>query len=369
MYRAFKYRLYPTPNQVRELEIALNTHRHIYNAALLNRQMAYQIEHRSLSYEAQSRWFKGRREENPWFAKTNFSSVQATLRRLDRAFEAFFRRVKVGQKPGYPRFKGRDYFNSVVFPSYRDGVRLTDSRLYVQHIGKIKVKLHRPIEGAIKTVTVLREADKWYAVFACDLGDVAVPQKAGPEIGIDVGLEHFLTDSDGVHEPNPRYLKEALPELRRAGRSVSRKKKGGHNRRKAVKQLQAVYAKVRHCREDHRHKTALSLVRRAGLIAVERLNIKGMMGNRRLARAIADVAWAAFLATLQHKAERAGVVVVEVDPRGTSQTCSRCGTEVRKELSVRWHDCVCGLSIHRDHNAALNILAKARQVRTVACGA
>lgn len=369
MYRAFKYRLYPTPNQVRELEIALNTHRHVYNAALLNRKMAWEIERRSLSYEDQSRWYTGRRKENPWCAKTNFSSAQATLRRLDHAFQMFFRRVKTGQKPGYPRFKGRDRFNSIIFPAYRDGIRLTDGRLYVQHVGKIKIKMHRPIEGTIKTVTVLREADKWFVSFLCDFGNVSVPRKTGPEIGIDVGLEHFLTDSDGCHEVNPQYLKEALPELRRKDRAVSRKKKGGHNRRKAVKQIRAVYAKVRHCREDHRHKTALSLVRRAGFIAVEHLNITGMMGNRRLARAIADVAWAAFLTTLRHKAERAGVAVVEVDPGGTSQTCSRCGTEVRKDLSVRWHNCVCGLSIHRDHNAALNILARARQVRTVACGA
>jgi putative transposase len=281
------------------------------------------------------------------------------MRRLQRSFENFFRRVKNGDKPGYPRFKGRDRFDSFTFPAYGDGIRLLDNdRLRVQHVGLIRVKLHRPVEGKIKTVTLKREAGKWYAVFSCELPDVPVADHGKPAVGVDVGLESFLTTSDGEHVPNPRYLKEALPNLRRVSRAVSRKKKGGSNRRKAVRRLQKVHARVGNLRREHHHQVALKLVLAYGLIAVESLNIKGMVRNGRLARAISDVAWGGFLNVLQGKAEKAGVRFVAVDPRGTSQECV-CGQEVRKELSDRWHCCPrCGLSLHRDVVSAKVILAR-----------
>jgi putative transposase len=364
--RAFKYRLWTNATQGRELAAALETHRRLYNACLEQRKTAWEAECRSVRYADQSAWFKAQRAVNPYFARLNFSSAQATMRRLDKAFSNFFRRVKEGAaKVGYPRFKGRDRFDSIEFPSYRDGCKLTGDRLYIQHVGTARVKLHRPVEGTIKTVTLKREAGKWYAVFSCDLGEVTVPPSPLPPVGIDVGLESFLTTSTGVQEPNPRYLKDALPALRRAGRAVARKNKGGGNRRKSVRRLQKVHARVRNLRREHHHQVALRLVRRHGLVAVERLNIRGMLGNGRLARAISDAGWAGFLLTLRCKAESAGVAYVEVDPRGTSQECSGCGREVLKALSDRRHDCPhCGLSLGRDHNAASNILARARRVRT-----
>ncbi len=362
---AHRFRLYPTRDQGRELRIMLETHRRLYNACLAQRKQAYAEEGISLGYCAQSSWFKDQREVNPWFARLNFSSAQATMRRLDRSFSAFFWRVKVGQKPGYPRFKTQGRFTSVEFPAYRDGIRLKDGKLRVQHVGFIKCKVHRTVEGVIKTATLKFDGDKWHVILSCDLGEVRVPPSQNPPVGIDVGIESFLTTSDGIREPNPQYLKVELPTLRRAGRAVSRKKKAGKNRTKAIRKLRRLHARVKNLRHEHHHKTALKLVRRYGLIAVEGLNITGMLRNRRVSRAIADAAWSGFVATLRYKAERAGAEVVEVNAQGTSQACSRCGTEVRKSLSVRTHRCShCGLSLHRDENAARNILARALLART-----
>lgn len=358
MRRAFKFRLWTDANQERELEMMLETHRRLYNICLDFRQVAYDVYGASINYADCSRWFKHQRALNPYFARLNFSSAQATMRRLDKTFAAFFRRVKAGEKPGYPRFNGGDRFDSFEFPAYGDGIRLNGERLRVQNVGVIRVKLHRPIEGKIKTVTLKREAGKWYVVFSCDLGDVKVEPKTGPAVGIDVGLSSFLTTSGGEKEPNPRYQKDALPDLRRKQRGLSRKKKGGKNRRKARKEVAKTHARVANLRREHHHQTALKLVRRYGFIAVESLSIKNMLGNDRLARAISDVAWGNFLLTLRSKAESAGVVFVEVNAWGTTQECSACGQVVPKDLSQRWHLCDCGCSLDRDENAARNILAR-----------
>ncbi len=370
MRRAFKYRLFTNANQERELASALETHRRLYNACLDQRKTAWETDQRSVKYTEQSPWYKAQRAVNPFFARINFSSAQATMRRLDKAFANFFRRVKEkAARPGYPRFKGRDRFDSIEYPSHGDGIRLTGNRLRVQHVGTIRVKLHRPIEGTVKTLTLKREAGKWYVVLSCDLGDVPVTPSPLPPVGIDVGLESFLTTSTGAREPNPRYLQAALPALRRAGRAVARKKKGGSNRRKAVRRLQKVHARVKNLRREHHYAVACRLILAYGLIAAERLNILGMLRSGRFSRAISDAGWSGFLNVLRHKACKAGVQFVEVDPRGTSQLCSRCGREVRKDLWVRTHDCPsCGLVLSRDHNAALNILARARPARTEPAG-
>jgi putative transposase len=360
MRRAFKYRLFTNATQERELAAALETHRRLYNVCLEWKQHAWQCVGASLNYCDFSRWFKVQRSANAYFARLNFSSAQATMRRCDKSFVNFFRRVQQGAaQPGYPRFKGRDFFDSIEYPAYGDGIRLTGNRLYVQYVGTIRVKLHRPVEGKIKTVTLKREGGKWFVVVSCDLPDVPLKPVALPPVGIDVGLTHFLTTSDGATEPNPRYLKTALPELRRAGRSVARKKKGGTNRRKAVRRLQRVHARVKNLRRAHHYQVACRLVLAYGLIAVESLNVHGMLGNRRLSRAISDAGWSGFLNVLHSQAQKAGVQCVDVDPKGTTQECSGCHQEVKKDLSVRWHDCPgCGLSLDRDHNAALNILAR-----------
>jgi putative transposase len=313
-----------------------------------------------VKYTEQSARFTEERKTNPFYANINFSSAQATMRRLDKAYKAFFKRVKEEKgKVGFPRFKGRDRFDSIEFPSYGDGIRLNGDRLRVQSVGAVKVKLHREVEGKIKTVTLKREADKWYVVFSCELPDVPILPTDKPPIGIDVGLETFLRTLEGKLEPNPRYLKNALPELRRKARAVSRKKLRSKNRRKAVQRLRKIHARVRNLRKEHHHQVALKLVRRYGFIAAESLDIRGMLGNDRLARSISDAGWDGFLLTLRYKAESAGVAYVEVDARGTSQCCSRCGATVPKSLWDRWHECPhCNLSLHRDENSAKEILRR-----------
>jgi putative transposase len=359
MFKAYKFRLWTNANQERELEIMLETHRRLYNSALAQRQWFYDEWKISRSYADQSGWFKDERENNRWFAAINFSSAQATLRRLDKAFANFFRRVKAGEEPGYPRFKGRDRFNSVLFPSHGDGIRLKGNKLRVQHVGTIRVCLHREVEGNIKTLSIKREADKWFLVVTSDMGEAATVGNILPSVGLDVGLTHFVTTSEGEKIDNPRYLKEELPELRRAQRSVSRKKKGGRNRKKAKRRVARIHARVANCRREHQHKVSNDLISRYGKIAVESLNVQGMVKNDRLARAISDVAWSSFVAVLTHKVAKTGGEVVQVAPKNTSQLCSACGSKVPKTLAARVHQCACGLVMDRDQNAALNILERA----------
>ena len=215
------------------------------------------------------------------------------------------------------------------------------------------------MEGKIKTVSLKREADKWFLVIACEAPEPAKLGNLMPSVGLDVGVTHFATTSDGEKIQNPRYLKAQLKHLRRAQRSVSRKKKGGSNRKKAKRRVARIHARVANLRQEHRHKISNDLISRYGKIAVESLNIQGMVKNRRIARAISDAGWSSFVVVLTHKAKRAGGEVVQVSPNNTSQLCSACGANVSKTLAVRVHRCDCGLVMDRDQNAARNILARA----------
>lgn len=358
MRKAFKYRLFTNRSQELALDAMLGQHRRLYNLALRERRSVYESEERSVSYGEQSGRFKGSRKTSPGFASLNFSSAQATLRRLDKAFKAFFRRCKSGDAPGYPRFKPEDRFRTIEFPSYGDGCRLKDrGRLYLQNIGHIKVKLHRAIEGTIKTVSVKRQCGKWYVVFSCDLGDAPEATGEGTEVGIDLGLKSFLVTSNGESVEPPRYYRKSQKKLRVAQRSVSRKKKGSKRRSKAREQVARLHEKTANQRRDFHHKESRKLVDAHGLIAHEALNIKGI-ARTRLAKSTHDAGWSQFLNILGQKAEEAAVQVVAVDPRNTTQTCSACGAlpEVKKTLSDRMHVCPCGYVADRDLNAALNIL-------------
>jgi putative transposase len=359
VFRAYKFRLWSNANQERELGVMLETHRRLYNAALTQRQWFYEEWQITCKYEYQSSWFRDQRGKNTWFAAINFSSAQATLRRLDKAFQNFFRRVQAGEEPGYPRFKGRDRFNSILYPAHGDGIRLNGNKLKVQNVGNIRVCLHREVEGKIKTLSLKREADKWFVIVTCEVPAPAKVQNILPAVGLDVGLTHFLTTSEGEKIANPRFLKNELPALRRAQRAVSRKKKGGSNRRKAKQRVRRLHARVANLRHEHRHKISNDLVSRYGKIAVESLNVQGMIKNRRLARAISDVGWSGFVDVLTHKAARAGGEVKQVFPNYTSQECSACGQIVPKTLAIRVHRCDCGLVMDRDQNAACNTLVRA----------
>ena len=293
---------------------------------------------------------RGKNAKSPAITLTKQSSSKPTVRRIKEGIE----------EPGYPRFKARDRFDSWTYPTHGDGCRLKEGQLRLQHIGLVKVKQHRPIEGEIKTITVKQEGSHWYVIASCVVPDPDPIQSDMPAIGIDVGIEAFLTTDTGARVENPRLLHESLRKLRIEQRSLSRKKFRGKNYNKTRKSLGRLHTKVANQRKDFHHKTAKQLVDRTALIAVEGLNITGMIKNHRLSRAIADVAWGSFLQILHHKAVGAGVQVKTVNARYTSQECSGCGERVKKPLSQRQHICPsCGVSLHRDHNAAKVILSRA----------
>jgi putative transposase len=350
----FKYRLYPTEAQSGALDHQLAEAGRLYNAAIQERRDAYRTAGESINYYDQANQLKEIRAAGD-LALANFSCCQDVLRRVYKAFNAFFGRVQNGQKPGYPRFRPASRYDSITFPSYGDGCKMLDNgKLRLQGVGAVKIKLHRPIEGNIKTVTVKREAGKWYAVFSVECEPKPLPPSS-EKAGLDVGLTAFATLSDGTGIENPRYYKEAQAELRRAQRKVARRKRGSNNRKKAVRELQRAHAHVRNQRADFAHKVSRTLVVMFGLIVIEKLNVKGLAGGM-LAKSVNDAGWAAFTTKLMYKAAEAGRALVQVDPRGTSQRCV-CGAPNPKTLSQRWHHCEsCGLSVPRDHASALEIL-------------
>jgi putative transposase len=276
------------------------------------------------------------------------------LRLLDKSFKSFFRRLKAGQKPGYPRFKGKGFFNTIAYG--RKAFRFRNGKLNLSFIGDLKIKMSRPIEGRIKEVIAKQEGTKWYAFISCDEIPERPLERTGNNIGIDVGIESFATLSDGTHIDNWKYYEAAQKKLRAAQRRVTRRKKGSSRRRKAVAVLRSIHQKTFNRRNDFQHKLSTYLIANYDLIAIENLNILGMSKGF-LAKQIHDASWASFFHMLTYKAESAGRKLVEVDPRGTSQRCT-CGETVKKDLSVRWHHClVCGLSNHRDIVSAQIILS------------
>ena len=366
MRKAFVYRLYPTETQALAAQGQLALACELYNACLEERREAYRRAGKSLGYYDQANQLKDLRRIRPDLGLLNFSMLQATCRRVQRSFENFFRRVKAGEAPGYPRFRSARRWDSITFPSYGDGCKVAGSLLYLQGIGRIKVKLHRPIEGTIKTVTLKRSCGKWYVVFSCDMGDTVPAPSTAPAVGIDLGLKAFLVTSDGGQVAAPKLYRAAQAHLRRAARRVARRKKGSTRRKKAVKTLVKVHEHVANQRRDFHHKTAKALVDEHGLIAHEDLNVRGI-ARTRLAKSTHDAGWAAFLAILAHNAAEAGVRVIGVNPRNTTQACSGCGAlpPIRLTLSDRVHTCSCGLTLDRDENAARNILALGLSVQAI----
>jgi putative transposase len=354
--KTYKYKLKPTAEQEREFGRILGLCRWLYNTALEQRIVAYQRRHISVSRYQQEVELKDIRAAFPEYAAIHSHVLQDVLARLDKTYQAFFRRLKAGEKAGFPRYQGRDRWHSFTYKEFGNGATLDNGYLVLSKIGHIAVRWSRPTQGTIKTVTISREADGWYACFSCaDVPFQPLPA-TGQETGIDLGIEAFATLSDGARIFSPGWYRKAERALKMAQRRVSRRKKGSHRRRKAVVLLAKAHQTVRRQRQDFHHKTALALVRANDVIYHEDLQTANMVKNHSLAKSISDAGWAAFLSTLSFKAACAGRSVVPVPPAYTSQTCSGCGVLVRKGLSVRWHACPeCGTSLHRDHNAAKNI--------------
>jgi putative transposase len=356
--KTYKYRLKLTPEQERALQRTLMLCRHVYNAAVGERREAWRMCGVSVTYYQQKAELPGIKEAMPEYAEVNAQVLQDVILRVDRAFQAFFRRIQAGETPGYPRFHGRERYHSFTFPQVGEhgGAALDGGILSLSKIGRILVRLHRPLEGVPKTVTVSREADGWYVCFSCADVPIQPLPPTGKETGIDLGIEAFATLSDGTRIFSPGWYRRAERALKTAQRRVSRRKKGSHRRRKAVTLLAKAHQKVKRQRQDFHHKTALALVRENDTLYHEDLQTANMLKNHHLAKSISDAGWSGFLSILAAKAACAGRRVVAVPPAYTSQTCSGCGVLVQKGLSVRWHSCQqCGMSLHRDHNAAKNI--------------
>ena len=365
--KTYKYKLKPTPAQERAMAFVLRRCRELYNAGLEERREAWRKRGVSITAASQSAQLPAIKEARPEYRDVHSQVLQDVLTRLDRAFQAFFRRVKerkAGETPGYPRFQGSNRYNSFTYKQFGNGATLDNGFLVLSKIGRIAVRWSRPLEGTAKTVTIAREADGWYVCISCADVPVQLLPLTGQETGIDLGIESFATLADGTMIHNPRCYRRAERRLKTAQRKVSRRKKGSKRRQKAVKLLAKAHLKVKRQRLDYHHKTALVLVRQFDVIYHEDLQTANMLKNHHLAKSISDAGWSAFLSILAFKAACAGKQAVAVPPAYTSQICSGCGVIVSKGLSVRWHSCPdCGTSLHRDHNAARNIerLGQSRQ--------
>jgi putative transposase len=358
MQKAFKYRISLTKGQQRVLEWQLETCRWVYNETLAIRKQAWEQRQESLRLYDTIKLLPAWKAARPDLNRVHSQVLQNIHVRVDLAFKAFFRRVKVGEDPGYPRFKQFGRYDSITYPQYGNGVRLDGTTLILSKIGSIKVILHRQIEGQIKTVTLRRSSTgKWFVSFSV----IVSPQPLAPSttaVGVDVGLTSFATLSNGEKIANPRFFQQDEKALAKAQRKLSKAEKGTVERTKRRKVVSRVHERIANRRSNIAHQESRKLINRFGVVAFEDLNITGMLKNHCLAKSIADVAWDQFVQYTTSKAEEAGRRVVLVDPRNTSKRCSRCGQLVAKDLSVRVHACpTCGLVMDRDENAAINILA------------
>ncbi|MFC9455761.1 RNA-guided endonuclease InsQ/TnpB family protein [Streptomyces sp. NPDC056983] len=392
MMRAYKFLMRPTVRQAQALGEMLRDHCSLYNGALQERRDAYRHASKStVRYGQQSVQLKDIRAFDPECqGRWSFSSQQATLRRLDKAFAAFFRRVRSGEKPGHPRFRGVNWFDTVEFPRDGDGCRWDSTphdpvtRVRLQGVGHVKVHQHRPVAGKVKTIGVKREGKRWYVILTAEQSQPKPLPATGSLVGIDLGVANFLATSDGEFAPNPRHGHRAAAKLEAAQQALSRfprvrRDKRTKNHRRAVEKVADLHRKVRRQRLDHAHKTALDLVRKHDFIAHENLKIRNMVrapapkpdpttpgaflpngaaSKAGLNRSISDAGWGVFLTILTAKAESAGREVIAVDPRNTSRTCPQCGHTCveNRPTQEKFHCVSCGHTAHADTVGALNVL-------------
>ena len=364
--RTYKYRIYPTKAQRTSLQKSLDACRWVYNQALAVRRDAWEQDQKLVSRYDTIRMIPSWKQEHHFLLDAYSQSLQEACTRVDLAFQAFFRRVKTGstprtdggEKPGYPRFKGQSRYDSFTYPQ-SGFVLLDNDRLRLSRIGDLKIKLHRPIGGKIKRLTIRRDGvGHWHACFSCNVDQKPLPQ-IDTVVGVDVGLASFVTYSSGEKASNPHFFRKEEMALARAQRRLSKAEKGTLERARRRKVLSQIHKRIANKRRDFAHKLSRQLVNSFGVIAFEKLDIVDMMGAnyRSMNRSISDAAWRQFVQFVAYKAEDAGRKFVRVDPRNTSKMCSRCGRLVAKNLYVRVHDCSsCGLILDRDHNAAINIL-------------
>lgn len=369
MNRNFKYRIYPNQAQSAELSNILDLCRNLYNCALEERISFYKKFNKSIYYFNQCKHLKVIQNEFPEYKAIYSQVLQNVLKKVDSAYENFFRRVKIKSgKAGFPRFKNSKSFNSFCFTQIvgnmlgKGGVKLLPNNKIKLHKinGEIKVKWHRPFQGQCKNISIVRELDQWYIVLCCDNVPKETRDKTNKIVGIDVGLTSFVTLDDGTKYHHPRPYKTSKEKLAYKQRRLALKKRGSNNAKKAKLAVAKQHRKIVNIREDFQHKLSNKLVKEFDEIYVEDLDIQNMMTTDKLStamnRSIADASWGKFIEKLKYKAENAGTSVVAVPARGTTQTCHRCGAQNKTELKDRVYNCQsCGLNMDRDINSALNI--------------
>lgn len=367
MKKVYTFRIYPTRNQEIKFNRTLSICRHLYNDSLEERKRQADLNRLKrefsvfpwglpewINYYDQKRKLTATKTS---LQKDIYSQVlQDVIKRVDRSFKNFFNGF------GYPRFQGRNRYNSFTYP--QSGFSIETGKLNLSKIGSIRIIQHREIEGKIKTCTIKKDIDQWYVSFSCDIDKSIAPVEAKTEIGIDVGLSSLLTLSNGEQIQPPKFLRESEDKLTHQQKRLSRKKLRSKNRNNQRIKVAKVYRKIRNQRKDFAHKTSKALVDTFDHIVFEDLQIQNMMQNHHLAKSISDAGWYQLMILTKSKAECAGKVVEFVNAINTSQNCSGCGNPVPKDLSVRMHSCpFCGLVLDRDHNAAINILN--RSISTV----
>ena len=376
-----KYRIYPTKQQETFLEKTLETCRGLYNSLLNSRRHEYEVNGKSPTLHNQINAVTAYKKGFPELACIHSQVLQNVAVRVDLAFQAFFRRVKSGQTPGFPRMKG-DGYDSFCYPG--SGFAINEASLRLSKVGIVKAVIHRMSEGTVKTCTVKRQNGKWFATFSVETAVERLPDN-DKSIGIDVGLEKFAALSNDTYIDNPRFYRKEERALAAAQRKADKHKKRCRKQAKAEKLAKAkkivsrVHKRIRNKRHDFIHQQSRKIVNAYGIIAVEKLNVKnlskspapkpdaqnegqflpnGATRKSGLNKSILDAGWTMFRCALAYKAENAGRVFLEVNPAFTSQDCHSCGYRAKKKLSDRWHLCpICGASVDRDMNAAINILA------------
>lgn len=351
----FKYRLYPTKRQQTILNQILEECHWLYNHFLEQRKTFWEQDKKSLNYHSQAISIVKLKQKRESLNDVHSQVLQNVAVRIDLAFKAFYRRVKVGEKPGYPRFKGKGHYDSITYP--QTGFEIKDGRLKLSKIGSIKFKYHRQLEGKIKTCTIRRSATgKWYVSFSCIVETKPLP-KSDKAVGIDVGLTPFATFSDGSKIVNPRFFRQDEKNLAKIQRRLSKAEKGTLERKKSCKVVAKVHERISNRRNNFVHQQTRKIVNQYGIICIEDLSVNKMVHNHCFSKSIHDATWSQFAQYLSYKAESANRTLIRVNPAYTSQTCNQCGHRETKKLSDRIHCCsCCNYICDRDHNASLNIL-------------
>jgi putative transposase len=354
---SYKYRLKPSPGQATVLQEQLRLCRLTYNALLEHSFSERRAGRGTPTHKALTYLLPEMKAMEPGLSNVFSQVLQNVAKRVRSGFEGYWARKRAGLKAHLPRFRGEDRYDSLTYPQF--GFRLKDGVLCLSKIGDMRIVQHRPVEGQVKTLTVMRSrAGKWYAVFASEVEAKPIQNRL-PAVGVDLGLNSLVALSDGTLIEAPRSYRMAEERLGRAQRSLSRKMRGSRNREKARRRVASACERVANRRRDFAYKTARMIVDRYERVYVEDLKIANMVKDRRLGKSIGDAGWGMLRNALTYMAKMSEGVIAFVSPRGTSQTCSGCGAYVGKGLSVRTHRCPgCGLTIDRDVNAARNILRK-----------